>query len=55
MTYLLIGFFSLLFGLAAGCRLTWFWMEREWQRNPYAFRQIVDEVIALRSREGRLP
>ena len=41
-------------GLFTGCRLTWWWMERQWLRNPYAFRFIVDEVIEKRIKEGRL-
>ncbi len=39
---------SFAIGIFVGIRLTWWYMNREWKRNPYQFRAIVDTVIALR-------
>jgi hypothetical protein len=53
--YLIIGVSIVTFiaGIIVGCTLTWWWMNREWQRNPYKFRVIVDQVIARREEKQR--
>ena len=35
-------------GVLVGVGGTWWWMNREWKRNPYQFKMIIDGVIARR-------
>jgi hypothetical protein len=39
-------------GIFVGVRGTWLYMNREWKRNPYRFRTIINNVIALRENKS---
>ena len=45
---ILIAVVAFVVGVLAGGSGTWWWMSREWQRNPYRLKLIVDGVIAKR-------
>lgn len=54
MNVFFVGFACFVAGILTGWRLTWWRMQRVWKRNPYAFKTIVEGVIELREKEGRL-
>jgi len=39
-------------GIVVGNRLLWWHLSKLWKRNPYAFKAIVDGVIALREEKA---